>query len=522
MRARLVIVLALSLAVAPAAGAADATWLREATGARAALERSVKAGYIDQEVANRDLGILAYARAVRNRVPPGRAALLDTVLGQVAARLSPTAARALVLYGTLAANAGYLLHHRIPTTAVDTTDADGITYRWFPEQGLQFHPLANAAQLNALLAANDVPAAQSLADALAARAVAQPGGAAVWEYEFDFGNERAPWQSGLAQAVMAQALARAGRLALARQAYRAIPGRLDRPLPAGPWIRLYSGRGDVVLNAQLQSAISIGDYAQLAGDGGAAALANRLLAAAKAMLPRFDTGHWSRYSLGVPSNVHYQDYVIELLGQLATRTGDPVWADEEQRLQQYETEPPFMTGASVTRTVYPRPQDGILDRLVVRYYLSKPAKVALVVDGTAVDGYTTVGGWNTFRFAPHGLALGPHTVRLVAQSIDGHPGATDLGTFEIARDHIPPELAAAKAGGVVYWRAKDGQSACCRIALDLTGHGGHRQIVVARPAGSATIPSGYWLVTVVAHDAAGNRTERPLGLVIGPTRRLTR
>ena len=40
------------------------------------------------------------------------------------------------------------------------------------------------------------------------------------------------------------------------------------------------------------------------------------------MLPRFDTGHWSRYSLGAESSLHYQDFVIDLLKTLAKRTGD--------------------------------------------------------------------------------------------------------------------------------------------------------------------------------------------------------
>jgi hypothetical protein len=31
------------------------------------------------------------------------------------------------------------------------------------------------------------------------------------------------------------------------------------------------------------------------------------------------------------------------------------------------------------------------------------------------------------------------------------------------------------------------------------------------------VPKGYWSVTVVARDAAGNRAEWPLGLVIGKT-----
>ena len=56
---------------------------------------------------------------------------------------------------------------------------------------------------------------------------------------------------------------------------------VDHGLPAGPWIRLYSTSGVVVLNAQLQSAISIADFAQLAEDTDAAAYSNRLLAAAK-------------------------------------------------------------------------------------------------------------------------------------------------------------------------------------------------------------------------------------------------
>src|SRR5207248_323664 len=85
----------------------------------------------------------------------------------------------------------------------------------------------------------------------AARAVEQPDGALVWEYHFNFGSQRAPWDSGLAQAVLAQAFARAGNLDLARHAFQAIPGTLDRALPAGPWIRLYSQSSEGVLDALL-------------------------------------------------------------------------------------------------------------------------------------------------------------------------------------------------------------------------------------------------------------------------------
>jgi hypothetical protein len=510
------VVLALLLApVATAANSSGAAWAREAHGARTALARSVDAGYLSPSDKAHYLGVLAHARAVRNRVPPLRAQLLDRVLAQVAERSAPTAPRALVLYGTLAENARYLADNRVPAGGTDVIGADGILYRSFSGKGLQFHPLANAAQLNALVAEGDVTGAQALAEGLAARAVPRQDGAAIWEYQFDFGNVHAPWKSGMAQAVMAQALARAGDTGLARRAYMAIPRSLESRLPAGPWIRLYSGRRDFVLNAQLQSAISIGDYAELSGDTGAAVYANRLLGTARTMLPRFDTGHWSRYAIGVESSLHYHDYVIDLLKLLATRTGDPVWTDAAARFELYETEPPLMTGARVTSVVYPRPEDGVRDVLVTRFWLSKPAKVALVVDGNALDGNTLSGGWHTFRLTPRSLVPGPHVARLVASSSNGNPGETDLGSFEVARDATPPEIAASKAGGRVFWRAKDGESRCCRIRLVVSRSDERRVLAPSRSAGAAKIPAGYWSVTVIARDAAGNPTEKKLGLVIG-------
>ncbi|HEY8771463.1 MAG TPA: hypothetical protein VIM03_13035, partial [Thermoleophilaceae bacterium] len=83
VRSLTMVVLALLLAptanAARAAHAKDAAWNREAHGARTALTRSVKAGYLSPQDEGRYLGILAHARAVRDRVPPLRARLLDEV-----------------------------------------------------------------------------------------------------------------------------------------------------------------------------------------------------------------------------------------------------------------------------------------------------------------------------------------------------------------------------------------------------------------------------------------------------------
>jgi hypothetical protein len=517
MLVRLLVATLLVLAFAPTALASGSVWDREATGARTALTRSADAGYITAAEQARYLGILSYARTVRDRVPKGRALVLQHVLARVAKPKSPIAPRALELYTTLQENASYLDTHRIPDDGTDVTGADGAVYRYFVNQGLAFHPLANGGALNSLVAARDATGTQALVDALAARAVPQPDGSLVWEYQVDFGSQRAPWTSGMAQAVLAQALARAGNLDLARRAYEAIPGKLDRALSAGPWIRLYSKSSEVVLNAQLQSAISLADYAQLADDEAAAGLSNSLLATAKAMLPAFDTGHWSRYSLHVESDLHYQDYVIGLLKTIAHRTGDASWLDAADRFALYETQPPLMTGSSVTRTVYPKPRDGVRDDLVVRFFLSKYSKVALVVDGRAVDGYRWRGGWHTFRWRP-ALGAGTHDVHLAAADLSGNPGSADLGTFDVVRDVSPPLLGAAKSNGRVYWRAKDHESACCRLALELSHPGDHRTVAVTRARGSYAVPAGYWSVTVVARDAAGNPVERALGLVVGKAR----
>src|SRR5437764_5475770 len=161
----------LVLVFAPQAGAADSVWEHEATGARAALARSVDAGYITESDQARYLGVIAEARSMSKHVPPVRALVLQHVLAQVARPKAPTAPRALELYITLAENADYLASHRLPEDGTDVTGADGAVYRYFANEGLEFHPLANAAALNALVAAGDTSGTEALVSALTARSI---------------------------------------------------------------------------------------------------------------------------------------------------------------------------------------------------------------------------------------------------------------------------------------------------------------------------------------------------------------
>src|SRR5439155_1444210 len=80
-----------------------------------------------------------------------------------------------------------------------------------------------------------------------------------------------PWRSGFAQAVAAQALARAGVMlrdpalsAVAAASFRGLRQTLLMPLAGGSWIREYGFTDQVILNAQLQSIISLDSYAAVA------------------------------------------------------------------------------------------------------------------------------------------------------------------------------------------------------------------------------------------------------------------
>jgi hypothetical protein len=152
---------------------------------------------------------------------------------------------------------------------------------------------------------------------------------------------------------------------------------------------------------------------------------------------------------------------------------------------------------------------------VLRFWLSKPSQVALVVGGKAVDGYRWRAGWHTFRWEPTGVGPGTYAVRLAARSVDGQSGTLRLPDVSFERDRTKPELSASKANGRVFWRAKDGESACCKLRLELSRGGERRVLPLVRTKGSAAIPRGYWRVTVVARDAGGNLVRQMLGLVVG-------
>src|SRR5581483_2003203 len=276
---------------AAAAAAITLIWAPTASAARGATSEQLLRRGIAHALAQhwmKPADAARYRRDVNRaswderRLPKLRARVIASQLLQLTNLWdSLTSPRALALFTQLELNLEYFETHRIPDTAVDVSDGEGVVYRWFPYKGLEFHPLASFSALANAASAHDVEKTQSLAYALVDRAIPR-GPRLIWEYSFGFGAGRPPWASGMAEALAAQALARAGALlgderltAAAARAYAAVPHLLTET-PAGPWIQLYGFDREIVLNAQLQTIVSLTEYGQMTGNGAATALAQRM------------------------------------------------------------------------------------------------------------------------------------------------------------------------------------------------------------------------------------------------------
>jgi D-glucuronyl C5-epimerase C-terminus len=520
---RAILVPAAALVALAAAGPAGSSVAGDAALARTGLARAVAAGRVTPGEAAADRARLAHALSVLRKLGGVREANLRAVLGEVAAGWrSYTTPRALALFSMLDANARYLGTHVVPAAKTDITDGDGVVYRLFPGRGFQFHPLGNAVALLATAAKQDPVQTDELAQALVARGV-PVGASSRWEYYFAFGGGSPPWTSGMAQALMAQALTRAASLTedqtlldAARAAYRAIPGRLVQQLREGPWIRLYSFNREVVLNAQLQAIVSLQDYAKATGDNGARALADRMLAAAEALLPRFDTGYWSLYELGgEEAPLEYERYVAELAKTLARRTGDPFWDDTAIRFAAYLEEPPELRPGPTIATIYPEPAEGYLDATPIPFWLSKRSTVSLRIAGRTTR-LTLSHGQHVLTWAP-GPALrpGPYSGRLTAVDPAGNTTVLDLSPIRVAWDVRPPQIDAVVDGTTLSWTAVDPGTPWLRIQVALTRPGSRKVLDLGRrPLNGAValrLPAGSWTGTFVAENSARRRAQVPLG-----------
>jgi hypothetical protein len=417
------------------------------------VQLSRKAGYLDAATAAAARTEIARAAHLVRVLPSGRREHVAVALGEIASFGKHLAEpQAIALVGELKANDDYFAKHWAPAPKTDITDADGVVYRYFAGRCFEFHPLANFSALANLASAGDVDAVTRLATALAERGVHLAGGGIGWQYYFPYGAG-APWLSGMAQALAAQALARASNVvasgasnlrALAKAAYDAIPQRLLTSVAAGPWIKLYSFQNAPVLNAQLQTILSLQSYANASGDTRAATLATRLEDAAAATLPRFDTGYWTYYALpDDPSSVDYQLYVVQLLKRLAPQ--DPRFGAAATRFASYLHQPPAF-----------RLANGPLAALA--FWLSKPATLRVTTAAGPTRVVSFDGGWHTLAWGePRRAGFYPIHVTAVdwagnRASFDALP-ALRAAARTTAAAPAPTPPPAVGVGAAVTWPA---------------------------------------------------------------------
>jgi hypothetical protein len=517
--------------VVPAVAHASAS--HDAATARRGIALALKHQWLNAPDAQRYRATVSRALRDVKALAPLRANVIAVQLSQMTPLWdSYTSPRALSLFSQLEANLSYLETHRLPDTRVDITDDDGIVYRWFPNLGFEFHPLANFGALNTDAASGDVDSTRTLAAALLARAIPR-GARLIWEYQFRYGVGRPPWASGLAQAVAAQALARSSALlgdpnlgAAAVRAFASVPPFLVS-LPSGPWIRLYGFDGEVVLNAQLQAILSVLEYAKTSNNVAATTLAQQLSATTKALFPRFDTGDWSRYELGGGyASRAYEKFVTDLLAKLAQQTQDPFWVEASQTFHAYYYDAPQVTQPTLPPpAIWPQPLDGYLDAAPIQIKLSMRASVTLSIAGK-VTTYRWAAGTHTVSWKPPaGLAPGTYPVQVSALSYAGHRQTVPLAPIVVQWDTTPPAVTSAPTlvGPTLTWAFADPGTPSLALAIDLvdpTAVSPPQTLDLGQLPTSGTtqvaIPPGTWQATLRATNSASLTTSVPLGTITQP------
>jgi hypothetical protein len=281
---------------------------------------------------------------------------------------------------------------------------------------------------------------------------------------------------------------------------------------AGPWIRLYSFTREAVLNAQLQTVVSLFEY-------GATGLASQLLTAAQTLFPRFDTGDWSRYELGgAYASRSYQAFVTTLLAKVAARTKDPFWQSTASRFQAYLYSPAQVTQSAPPPPIWPQPADGYLDTAPIAFTLSQRASVSVSIAG-AVSTYRFGAGTHVITWKPP-VTLGPGTypVQVSAVTYAGNRSTTQLAPVVVAWDQTAPPMTASYADGTLTWQSSDAGTPSLQLALDLVDPTGAQQpqtldLGYHSVSGTAlvTLPAGTWQATLRATNSAALTTAVDLG-----------
>src|SRR5436190_515709 len=293
-----------------AAGYTHAPALPPAKAARgpsvkAAVAAARRRGQISASAATSYYRAYNRARSTRSHLSGQRRKELSaviSVLEGIAKRRQLTASRMPALFLQLARNRQFWSGRSAPYAGARITfKGSPMVFQYYAGQGLEIQPLANFGLVNGKIthcrhdpSTCDRKGIRKLLDDMVAIR-SKRSNFTTWEYWLYFGGGRAP----------------------------SVGVRMRTK--HGSHYLIYSfDRHQWVLNAFLESIIGLFDYAKVAKDKTARALWVAGDHEARVELPKFDTGRWSRYSLGGPlASVDYHKLVVDFLAKLCSHLGGP-------------------------------------------------------------------------------------------------------------------------------------------------------------------------------------------------------
>jgi D-glucuronyl C5-epimerase C-terminus len=312
-----------------------------------------------------------------------------------------------------------------------------VIWQYYPGQGIELQMLGNWSKANALFQGHDSTGLRDLVDALVPLA-ADRGGWPAWEYYFRFAGGAPPWTSAISQGTALQALARAGQRLRdtslwdlgrrALEAFQTAPPQGVRDNTAnGAFYLIYTyAPNQLVINAHLQAIIGLFDFAKITGDPTAQTLFQQGDAEARAVLPHYDTGHWSLYDQTTESDLNYHELVTGFLDNLCKRTSTPIYCDTAQRFNSYMQEPPGI--ALTTRQI----RAGAPAKIT--FSLDKVSRVGIVISRggrTFLSTSASFGHGSRFFTWSRPASAGTYDVKLTATDLKGNRGNAGAATLRI-------------------------------------------------------------------------------------------
>jgi hypothetical protein len=366
----------------------------------AALQRLQKSGALTEAQYRLYQGAYSAARSSLRKLSGTRAVELGAVVANVeamAARNLLTPSRLPVVFTTLEHNRLWWTTERLLGAAQRVSfTGSKLVWEYYPGQGIEIQWLGTFGAANGYFLAKETTALEELLNEAIPLATQRAGGIA-WEYMFQFDGGLPPWTSGLSQGTALQVLARAwsrtheqSYLMAAQQAlgiFRAGPSAgVHVGTPAGAHYLEYTyAPRERILNGFIQSLVGLYEYTKLTGDPAGQQLFDAGDAEARAEVPHYDTGAWSKYDQSSESDLNYHELLAEFLEHLCQKTGkgepltpttgqiagDDIYCTTATRFREDEKTPPAIELLTQSlRTA---------ERAGVKLKLSKISTVSMVV-----------------------------------------------------------------------------------------------------------------------------------------------